>query len=266
MFQTISLETDRRGVARLSLARPDRHNALDGAMIAELARAAQRLECDEAVRVVILAAAGPTFCAGGDLGWMREQMEADGAKRTEGARRLAGMLQALDTLPKLLVAEVQGPAYGGGVGLMSVCDLAVAVDGATFALSETRLGLIPATIGPYVLARIGPAAARRVMLNARRFDAAEALAMGLLTRVVPPEGLRAAVEEEVGRVLACAPGAVSDAKRLIRALGGGVDPAAIETSAAALVARWATGEAREGIAAFFEKRDPPWAPPGAEDR
>lgn len=259
MFQTIAIDKDRRGVARLTLSRPERHNALDGTMIAELAEAAKRLGEDPAVRAVILAAEGRTFCAGGDLGWMREQMAADGATRGQEARRLAGMLQSLDTLPKPLLGEVQGPAYGGGVGLLSVCDLALGVEGATFALSETRLGLIPATIGPYVLARIGAAAARRVMLNSRRFGAEEALAIGLLSRIVPPDGLRAAVDEEVGHVLDCAPGAVADSKRLLQALGSGVDPAAVETSIAALVARWETEEAREGITSFFEKRDPPWA-------
>lgn len=259
MFRTITIDTDRRGVARLTLNRPERHNALDGTMIGELAEAAGRLGQDPEVRVVVLAAQGRTFCAGGDLGWMREQMEADSAARALEARRLAGMLQALDTLPKPLVAEVQGPAYGGGVGLLSVCDIAVGAEGASFALTETRLGLIPATIGPYVLGRIGPAAARRTMLPSRRFDAREALAMGLLARVVPPEGLRDAVEEEIGHLLACAPGAVADAKRLIRTLGGGVDPERIEASIAALVARWETEEARDGIAAFFDRRDPPWS-------
>lgn len=265
MFRTIGIETDGRGVARLTLQRPERHNALDGTMIAELAEAAERLGRDASVRVVVLAAEGPTFCAGGDLGWMREQMTADGTRRGEEARRLAGMLLALDTLPKPLVAEVQGPAYGGGVGLLSVCDVAVGVEDATFVLSETKLGLIPATIGPYVLARIGPAAARRVMLSSRRFTAGEALGMGLLARLVPRNRLHEAVEEEVKRFLACAPGAVADAKRLLWALGGGVDSAAVDTSVAALVARWETEEAQQGIAAFFERRAPPWAGPGPDD-
>jgi methylglutaconyl-CoA hydratase len=141
---------------------------------------------------------------------------------------------------------------------MAVCDLAVGVEGASFAMSETKLGLIPATIGPYVLARIGAPAARRLMLPARRFDAREALSLGLLARIVPPEGLREAVEEEVRLLLGCAPGAVADAKRLIRTLGGDVGPEAIEESVAALVARWETEEAREGVAAFFDRHDPPW--------
>ena len=258
MFRTITLDTDARGVARLMLNRPERHNALDTVLISELTKAAEQLGRDTAVRVVVLAAEGPTFCAGGDLGWMREQMEADAAARASEARRIAGMLRALDTLPKPRVAEVQGAAYGGGVGLLSVCDVAVGVEGAAFAMTETRLGLIPATIGPYVLARIGAAAARRLMLPSRRFGAEEALDMGLLTRVVPPEARRAAVEEEVGLLLACAPGAVAAAKRLIRTLGGGVDPGMVEASIAALVERWESEEAREGIAAFFERRDPPW--------
>ncbi|EYD74872.1 Methylglutaconyl-CoA hydratase [Rubellimicrobium mesophilum DSM 19309] len=260
MFRTIMLDTDGRGVARLTLDRPERHNALDATMISELTEAAERLGQDPAVRVVVLAAAGPTFCAGGDLGWMREQMVADGAARAAEARRIAGMLRALDTLPKPLVAEVQGPAYGGGVGLLSVCDVAVGAEAeaATFALTETRLGLIPATIGPYILARIGVAASRRLMLSSRRFDTREALSLGLLTRVVPPERLRDGVEEEVRAFLACAPGAVAAAKRLIRTLGGGVDAATVEASIAALVERWESEEAREGVAAFFERRDPAW--------
>lgn len=260
-FETITIHTDPRGVARLVLNRPEKHNALDGTMIGELAEAAGRLGQDPAVRVVVLAAEGRTFCAGGDLGWMRAQMQADSAARAKEARRLAEMLRALDMLPKPLVAEVQGSAYGGGVGLLSVCDVALGVQGASFALTETKLGLIPATIGPYVLARIGAAAARRGLLSSRPFAADEARAMALLARVVPPERLRDAVEEEVALFLDCAPGAVADAKRLIRTLGYGADPAAVEASIAALVARWETEEAREGIAAFFERREPPWKQP-----
>lgn len=258
MFQTISLAADQRGVARLTLCRPEKHNALDRRMIGELAEAAERLGRDASTRVVVLASEGPTFCAGGDLAWMREQMEANGTKRAEEARRLARMLQALDTLPQVLVARVQGPAYGGGVGLLSVCDVAVGVDRAVFALTETKLGLVPAAIGPYVLARIGAATARRVMLSSRPLDAQEAQGMGLLARIMPFDKLDEAVDEEVGRVLSCAPGAVADAKRLIRTLGGGIGPEAIEASITALVARWEAQEAQDGIAAFFGNYPPPW--------
>ena len=260
MFRTIRLETDPRGVARLTLARPEKHNALDATMIAEITEAARGLATDTSVRVVVLSAEGRSFCAGGDLGWMRDQMEADAAAREGQARALAGMLSALDRLPMPLLGAVQGPAYGGGVGLLSVCDIAVGVEGAGFAMTEVRLGIIPATIGPYVLARIGAPAARRLMLSARRFGPEEALALGLLARVVPPEGLDAAIEEEVAALLACAPGAVADTKRLIRDLAQPVGPEAIDRSIQALVARWETEEAQAGIRAFFQKTAPPWTP------
>lgn len=258
MFETITLETDDRGVARLTLARPEKHNALDARMIGEITEAARRVDRDPAARVVILASRGPTFCAGGDLSWMREQMQADGAARADQARRLAAMLEALDRLAKPLIAQVQGPAYGGGVGLLAVCDIAVGADTAAFAMTETRLGLIPATIGPYVLARLGAPAARRLMLPAHRFDAAEALSLGLLSRVVPPPALADAIEQEVQGLLACAPGAIADTKALLRALGAAVDPRAAEISIRALIARWETEEARQGIRAFFDRSDPPW--------
>lgn len=259
MFRTIRLEADPRGAARLTLARPEKHNALDATMMEEITEAAQSLASDPAIRVVVLAAEGRTFCAGGDLAWMRAQMDADGETRAREARRLATMLAALDALPKPLLAEVQGPAYGGGVGLLSVCDIAVGAEGAAFAMTETRLGIIPATIGPYVVARIGLPAARRFMLPARRFDAREAQALGLLARVVPPDALREAIEEEIQALLACAPGAVADTKALLRNLGGAVPSEAVETSIKALVARWETEEARDGVRAFFDRRDPPWA-------
>lgn len=259
MSTSLTLDLDPRGVARLTLSRPEKHNALDAELLDALTQTALRLGDDPDVRVVILASEGRSFCAGGDLGWMREQMESDHATRAREARRLAGMLAALDALPKPLVAAVQGPAYGGGVGLLAVCDIAVGVEGAAFAMTETRLGIIPATIGPYVLARIGEPAARRLMLPARRFDAREALGLGLLARVVPVETLQAGVEEEVGALLACAPGAVADTKALIRSLRP-VTAEAVDLSIAALVRRWETQEAQAGVRAFFDRREPPWLP------
>ncbi len=174
---------DGRGVATVTLDRPDKHNALSPALVDALAATAARLGSDPAVRVVVLAASGPSFCAGGDLEWMRAQFEADRATRIAEARRLAGMLYALNTIPKPLVARVHGPAYGGGVGLMAVCDVVVARLDARFGLTETRLGLIPATISPYVVARIGEGAARALMLSGRFFDAEEAQRIGLASRV-----------------------------------------------------------------------------------
>lgn len=259
MAETITIETDARGVATLTLDRPDKHNALNAAMIAELTEAAHALGADRDVRVVVLTGAGASFCAGGDLGWMREQMAADAARRAEEARALARMLGALDALPKPLIGRVQGQAFGGGVGMACVCDVAVGVEGARFGLTETRLGLIPATIGPYVIARMGAAKARRVFFSARLFDAAEAVELGILARAVPAGELDAAVEAEVAPYLSCAPGAVAEAKALARALGPRIDEEVIEASVAALVRRWESAEAAEGIAAFFEKRKPGWA-------
>lgn len=258
-MQTITIETDRRGVARLTLDRPAKHNALDAAMIGELTEAAEALGRDPAVRVVVLAAAGESFCAGADLGWMRAQVEADGPARSREATRLAAMLNALNTLPKPLIGRVQGNAFGGGVGMMSVCDVAIGAAPARFGLTETRLGLIPATIGPYVLARIGEAMARRVFMSARLFGAEEAVTLGLLARAVAAEDLDATVEAEVAPYLACAPGAVAEAKALARRLGPPIDDGVIATTVEALVRRWESPEAAEGIAAFFDRRKPVWA-------
>ncbi|MEM6636132.1 MAG: crotonase/enoyl-CoA hydratase family protein [Pseudomonadota bacterium] len=258
MFETLSLEHDDRGVATLTLARPEKHNALSGAMIDELSHAAALLGADDAVRVVVLTGQGQSFCAGGDLAWMQASARADAAGRRAEARRLADMLGALDALPKPLIGQINGPAYGGGVGLISVCDVAIGAVHAKLGLTETRLGLIPATIGPYVVARLGPGMARQVFMSGRIFGADEAVRLGLLARTALPEALAAAVAEEVAPYLACAPGAVADAKSLLRRLGGAPDPATIDATLDALVARWESDEAAEGIEAFFAKRPPSW--------
>ena len=257
-METIRIDTDPRGVAHLWLARPDKHNALSAQMIRELTEAADRLAADPAVRAVVLAAEGKSFCAGGDLGWMQDQMQADAATRRQGARELAMMLNALNTLPKPLIGRVQGNAFGGGVGMISVCDVAIAAPEARFGLTETRLGLIPATIGPYVLARMGEAKARRVFMSARLFAAEEAMRLDLIAGLSPADALDAAVEAEVAPYLSCAPGAVAAAKRLARRLGPPIGPAEIEASIDALVAVWEGHEAPEGISAFFDKRKPRW--------
>jgi len=254
----LRIETDGRGVATLSLARAEKHNAMSAQMIAELTEAAQALGADPAVRVVVLAADGPTFCAGGDLGWMQDQMAATPAARHAGAMALARMLLALNTLPKPLIGRVQGNAFGGGVGMMAVCDTCIGIETAQFALTETRLGLIPATIGPYIMARIGAAKARRVFMNSARFDAVMAQDLGLLADVVAVDALDAAIEAAVAPYLACAPGAVAAAKAMTLSLGPVIDETVLSASADALVSVWEGDEAREGIAAFFEKRKPNW--------
>ena len=256
---TLETTIEARGVARLRLNRPEKHNALDAALIAALTEAAARLGADPAVRVIVLEGAGASFCAGGDLGWMRSQMSADPATRGAEARKLAEMLQALDLCPKPIIGRIHANAFGGGVGMMSVCDVAVGAEGARFGLTEVRLGLIPATIGPYVVARMGAARARRVFFSGRLFDAAEARDLGLLARVVAPEALDAAVEEEIAPYLSAAPGAVAEGKALVRALGQKIDVDTIDATVEALVRRWESPEAAEGIGAFFDKRKPGWA-------
>ena len=258
MPETIQIQNDPRGVATLTLSRAPKHNAMSGQMIAELSAAARQLGNDAHVRVIILTGAGKSFCAGGDLGWMKAQIDADGATRAAEARKLALMLQALNTMPKPLIGRIQGNAFGGGVGLASVCDVAIAADNARFGLTETRLGLIPATIGPYVVARLGEAKARRVFMSARLFGAAEAVSLGLIARAVPAGMLDDAIEEEVLPYLCCAPGAVREAKALARQLGPVIDDAVITKSIDALVTRWQSDEARQGIDAFFAKNRAPW--------
>lgn len=257
-WQTLSLNTEPRGVAYLTLNTPDRRNVLSPQMISDLTEAAHRLGSDPAIRVVVLSGAGPVFCAGGDLDWMAAQIDADRAQRLREARKLAGMLRSLNDLPKPLIGRLHGGAFGGGIGLACVCDVAIAAQGTRFCFSETRLGIIPATIGPYVLARMGEGLARRVFMSARVFDATEAETLGLVARVVDESDLDAAVEAEVAPYLSCAPLAVAQAKALASALGPRIDDAVIEDSIRRLADAWEGPEALPGIRAFLQKRPPPW--------
>lgn len=258
MYETISIDHARNGIATLWLERGEKHNAMSGQMIEELHRAATELGEDPTVRCVVLAAKGRSFCAGADLGWMRAQLGADQATRKAEASKLAYMLRAWNELPKPLIGRIQGNAFGGGIGLACVCDVAIGVEGALMALTETRLGLIPATIGPYVAARMGEANARRVFMSGRRFNAAEAVELGVLTNVVAAEDLDAAIVAETAPYLDCAPGAVGRAKKLLRQLGPQIDTATIAMTIDALAACWEDGEAAEGIGAFFAKTKPSW--------
>ncbi|MFO1169823.1 MAG: crotonase/enoyl-CoA hydratase family protein [Hyphomicrobiaceae bacterium] len=258
-YETLKLDIDARGVARLTMARPDKHNAMNALVIRELAQAAAAVAKDARVRVVVLAGEGRSFSAGADLTWMQEQWGKDRAGRIAEASSLSTMLRALDDLPQPLIARVQGPAYGGGIGLMAVADIVIAAAEAKFALTETRLGLIPATIGPFVVRRIGEGHARRVFLNARSFDAAEAHRMGLVSVVVPADGLDAAVDAEVTAALQCAPGSIRDAKALAKHLARHPDSDLATYSIGELANRWETDEAKAGIEAFFTKAKAPWA-------
>ncbi|RWO60780.1 MAG: crotonase/enoyl-CoA hydratase family protein [Mesorhizobium sp.] len=257
-FDAIRVTTDEIGVATLTLGRPDKHNAMSGQMIAELTAAAELLANDDKVRAVVLTGEGDSFCAGADLAWMRAQASAARDERIAEARKLALALRALNELPKPLIGRINGPAFGGGLGLMSVCDVAIAVDTAKFGFTEVRLGLIPATISPYVLARMGEGRARRVFMSARIFDANEARELGLLSNAVSPADLGAAVEAEVRPYRSASPQAVAAAKALARQLGPAIDDAVIGETVAMLADTWETTDAAEGIAAFFDRRRPRW--------
>lgn len=255
---TLTLTTDPRGVATLTLDRPEKHNALSAALMHAITDAAREIGKRDDIRVVILASAGPTFCAGGDLKWMQEQITADRETRRAGAMVLAGMLEALNTLPQPLIGRVQGNAFGGGVGLACVCDVTIGVETAKFGLTETKLGLVPATIGPYVLARLGEAMARRVFMSSRVFGADEAVTLGVLAKAVSADKLDAAVEAEVAPYLSCAPKAVAAAKAMARGLGPTISQVEIARSVDALMDIWEGEEATQGLAAFFGKTKAPW--------
>lgn len=257
-YHYITLKTDERGIATLTLDRADKHNALNADMCDEVKSATQAINDDKSIRAVVLAANGKSFCAGGDLAWMREQFDATREVRIAEAKRLASMLFALNMLEKPLIGKVQGNAFGGGIGMMAVCDVVVAVMGAKFGLTETKLGLIPATISPYVLARMGEDKARRVFMSARLFDVQEAMALNLVAKIVEQSVLDAAVETEILPYLQTAPVAVARAKRLARSLGPVIDEATIDFTVNQLADCWEDPEAHEGIAAFFDKRKSDW--------
>lgn len=259
MTDLLKKHVDPRGVATITLNRPEKRNALSGELIAALSDMADDLAQDS-TRVVILTGAGGQFCAGGDLNWMRAQIEADDAQRRSEATKLATMLGKWNSLPKPVIARIEGSAFGGGVGLACVADIAIAADGTKFGLTETRLGLLPATIGPYVLARLGEAMARRVFMSSRIFDAAEAITLGVIAKSVSAADLDTAVEAEVAPYLSCAPGAVAEAKKLALELGQAPTDSEVARSIDALITRWGSPEAPEGISAFFEKRKAEWVP------
>ncbi|MCV6586780.1 MAG: crotonase/enoyl-CoA hydratase family protein [Marinibacterium sp.] len=258
-YDTILAERDTRGVLTVTLNRPDKKNALSARMIAELTDMAHGIGAAPDTRAVVLRGAGDVFCAGGDLGWMKAQIEADRPTRMAEARKLAEMLQALNELPSPLIGRIHGGAFGGGVGMACVCDIAIAEAGTKFGLTETRLGLIPATIGPYVLARLGEGMARRVFMSARIFGADEAATLGVVARSVAAPALDAAILDEVTPYLSVAPGAVAAAKSLARAMGPRIDDAVIDDTIRRLADTWETDEAAAGIDAFLSRTAPPWA-------
>jgi methylglutaconyl-CoA hydratase len=245
-------------VAHVVLDRPQARNALDGAMVRELRDAFGAVSARDDVRVIVLAGRGSVFCAGADLEWMRKAAGFTPEESLADARALFDLFETIDRSPKAVVVAVQGAALGGGVGLVAVADIAVAEEKAQLGFTEARLGLVPAVISPYVVRKIGLAAARELFLTGERFTAKRAAALGLVHRVVPPDELDAAVDERVGELLRAAPGAVAAAKALLRAVAGRPVESVSEIVCQALADRRASAEAQDGVLAFLEKRKPGW--------
>jgi methylglutaconyl-CoA hydratase len=257
-WQSIDITMHGR-VATVTLDRPDVRNAFNEATIAELALAFDELGRDEDVRAIVLAANGAAFCAGGDLNWMKQMAAYSDAENRADATKLADMLHTIYLCPKPVVAKVQGDCYAGGMGLVAACDVTVAVDTAHFCLSEVKLGLIPATISPYVIKAMGENAARRYFLTAERFSAREAHRIGFVHEVVAADELDASVAAIVKALVNNSPNAVKEAKVLVRDIAGrAVDNALLADTAERIAAIRASGEGREGVASFLEKRKPSW--------
>jgi len=258
-MQSYKLKTSDRGIASVILDRPERHNAFDDGMIAEMIELLGKLEQDDGVRVLVLRAAGKSFSAGADLNWMRRMADYDLAQNQDDAMQLAELMRRLNCFPKPTIALVQGAAYGGGVGLVACCDIAIASPAASFCLSEVKLGLIPAVISPYVIEAIGARAARRFMLTAEHFDAEQACRLGLVHEVVEAQDLDAKLDSIVESLLAAGPAAQSAVKELIRMVSNKpIDDELIRDCAQRIARIRASGEAREGLSAFLEKRKPNW--------
>ncbi len=255
-----NLRVEREGpVLRVTLARPEARNAFDDAVIEEVTRAFRQAAEDADSRVVLLAGDGPTFCAGADVAWMRKAGGYSRAENEADAERMARMLRGIDACPKPVVALAHGAAIGGGVGLVAAADIAIAAEGTVFSLAEVKLGILPAVISPYVLRAIGPRAARDLFLTGDRFDAREALRIGLVHQVVPAEELEAAGARKVASILTSAPEAVRVAKRLIEEVAWKSPEEAMALTVRTIAERRASAEAKEGLTAFLEKRKPSWS-------
>jgi methylglutaconyl-CoA hydratase len=257
-FTSLVVE-DRSGIISITLNRPDRRNAFDRGMVNELCDAFTKLGGDQTVRVVILAGAGPAFCGGADLRWMAPDRPVSQAEAREDAARLVRMYRAIDECPCPVIGRIHGSAFGGGVGLVAVCDVAVAAHDTVFALSEVRLGLIPAVIAPFLLRKSGESFVRRYALTGETFTAAVANQYGLVHEVTEPDQLRIRTDELAGVVLRVAPQAVRETKSLLRRLRTCANDEVWEVCAAANATARLSGEAREGLQAFFNKRSPAWS-------
>ena len=262
-----SLAIERQGpLGLVTMNRPERHNAFDDELIGELTEALRSMEAEDGIRVVVLSGAGKSFCAGADLNWMKRIAGFSMDENRRDAMGLAALMRTLAHLRKPTIARVHGAAYGGGVGLVACCDVAVASHAAIFSLSEAKLGLVPAVISPYVIAAIGERAARRYFLSAERFDVAEARRLGLVHEVTAGEG---EMDRKIGLIadamLACGPAAQREAKELIRAVANRpVTSELIQDTAERIAKIRSSPEGREGVAAFLDKRRAAWVPPEPE--
>jgi len=258
----LAYSIDSQGVATLTLDRPDRHNAFDEAMIGSIFETLARAEANPLLRALVIRGAGRSFCAGGDIAWMRRMADAPHAQNLADARALAQMMLHLDRFPSPTVAVVQGAAFGGGVGLVACCDVAIASSRAAFCLSEARLGLVPAAIGPYVVRAIGARQARRLMLTAETISADAALDMGLVHHIAAEDDMDALLARIIASLLGCAPGAQREAKAFVAHCADAAIGDELALHSAELLAMLrASPEAREGLAAFLERRAPRWTRP-----
>jgi methylglutaconyl-CoA hydratase len=262
MSDVIDVSRPSAHVARVWLNRPDVRNAFNDEVIAALTRTFESLSQDKDLRVVVLGAHGKAFCAGADLNWMKAMAGYSWDENRADAQRLADMLWTLDQCPVPVVGRMQGDCYAGGMGLAAICDVLVAVEGATFCLSEARLGLLPATISPYVIRAMGAQAARRYMVTAERFSAAQAHALGLVHELATPETLDATVDGLVTTLVNNGPAAARACKALVRDVAGQPLTAELRADTARRIADIrASDEGREGLASFLNKRAPNWLPP-----
>jgi len=257
-YETLEINISHR-VAVLWLARETVRNAFNETSIAELTQAFETLGRDDGIRAIVLAAKGPAFCAGADLAWMKRMAGFSHDENRADAMKLAKMLRTVYECPKPVVARVHGDAYAGGIGLLAACDIAVSAHDASFCLSETKLGLIPATIGPYVIRAMGSHYARRYFLTAEKFDAGEAYRIGLIHDIAPADELDGKVNELLGALMQTSANAVTEAKRLVRDLAGRpIDDSIVADTAERIAQVRVTEDGREGVRSFLEKRKPRW--------
>ncbi len=257
-YQTI-LSSRQDKVARISLNRPEVHNAFNSTMIRELADAFEKAQKDESVRVVVLTGMGESFCAGADLNWMREIIRYSFEQNLKESTEVAELMHQIYTLPKPTLARVNGATIGGGNGLFSACDIAIASELAKFGLSEVKIGLVPAAISPYVMRRIGESAAHELFLTGERFNARRAREIGLVNKVVPHEELDTKVEEVIRLLLSSGPEAIASCKELLHKVPAMTDEEAKAYTAEMIARLRVSQEGQEGMAAFLEKRKPRWA-------